>query len=290
MRLLCDSSTAFLGESVARISGVRLLARVLCSFPNGELYACLQDSAQGEDVFVLASTPTASDWIGLFLLLDALVRDRPRRIILCLAYCGYGRQDRQTEPSGCFSLARFAALLGTFPIEKIFVIDPHNHDSLSLFPVPCFDLSSHPVFCEFIKNNTCCPDLFVAPDYGASHRTQRLAEACGRPWTTLDKRQPAESLTIALQERVRGKHCALVDDILDSGWTLWHAASVLMRAGALRVEAFVTHGLPSTRKVPMEECVKQVVVTDTLFSSESRPCVRSVTVAPVVEDLLRELG
>ena len=40
-------------------------------------------------------------------------------------------------------------------------------------------------------------------------------------------------------------HCILVDDIIDSGGTLCNAAEALIAAGAISVDAYVTHGVLS---------------------------------------------
>jgi ribose-phosphate pyrophosphokinase len=290
MRLLCDATATPLGARVAAALCLRPVVRTIQTFPDGETYIALQESLQDEDVFVLSST-VATEWIPLFLLLDALTRAQPRRVFLCFSYCGYSRQERPKDSTSCVSLARLATLLGTFPINKIFFIDLHNPKSTSLFPVPCCCVSSSPIFYQYMKENACFPDLLVAPDKGATLRTQQLATLCARPWVALDKRMPLSSLVSSLQGKADGQSCAIVDDLIDSGRTLCHAGAALVRGGAREVSAFVTHDLRrGDGTVLLEKFLKRLIVTDTLPLREGESFVQQVTVAPVVVEVMKGLG
>ena len=52
-------------------------------------------------------------------------------------------------------------------------------------------------------------------------------------------RQLEHAFRLVRQDRIRGRHVVLVDDVLTSGATLETAARVLRRAGAARVSAIV---------------------------------------------------
>jgi ribose-phosphate pyrophosphokinase len=262
---------------------------VVRSFPDKEVYATIQESVEGEEVFVLSSA-TASSWMSLFLLLDALVRARPRRVYLCFSYFGYGRQDRPTEPYGCFSVQRLAALLGTFPLERIFIIDLHNRDNVYLFPVPCCCINPSKIFSDYIDSQDLFPDVFIAPDRGAISRVQQLATVCDRPWELVDKRTEPQGYS----RRFQGKRCAIVDDLIDSGRTLCHTSRVLRKEGARGVTAFVTHCLfkrMDGRQSP-DLGLEGLTVTDTLPLPSGAPLplfVRQITVASLVEEIFVSL-
>lgn len=69
---------------------------------------------------------------------------------------------------------------------------------------------------------------------------------------------------------VEGRHCILVDDIVDSGGTLINAAKALIENGALGVSVYVTHGVLSgeassrIRNSPIES----LVVTNSIAATE----------------------
>ena len=63
----------------------------------------------------------------------------------------------------------------------------------------------------------------------------------------IDKRRPQANVTKVMNVigDVKGKTCIMVDDIVDSAGTLCNAAAALIEAGALKVSAYVTHGVLS---------------------------------------------
>jgi ribose-phosphate pyrophosphokinase len=142
-----------------------------------------------------------------------------------------------------------------------------------------------------MKENVCFPDLLVAPDKGATFRTQQLATLCARPWVVLDKRMPLSSLAASLQGKVDGQSCALVDDLIDSGRTLCHASAALVQGGAREVNAFVTHDLRREDGTALlGKSLKRLIVTDTLPLREEARFVQQVTVAPVIAEVMKGLG
>jgi ribose-phosphate pyrophosphokinase len=80
-----------------------------------------------------------------------------------------------------------------------------------------------------------------------------------------------------------------VDDIIDSGQTLCHAASVLARSGAQEWEVFVTHVLLKGVYSFQKDIWKKGVVTDTLPLKEECSVIHQVTVAPVIGALFNNL-
>ncbi|MDR2416930.1 MAG: ribose-phosphate diphosphokinase [Holosporales bacterium] len=287
MRLLCDMLAMPLGERVASLLGTHLVKRTMRLFPDGEADIALQESIEHEDVFVLSSA-TSTSWMPLLLLLDALVRSRPQRIYLCFAYFGYGRQDRQMAPCGCFPVRRLAMLLGTFPLERIFITDLHNLHNIFLFPMPCLSMSSSKIFYSYLIERNAVPDIFVAPDLGAISRARQLAALCARPWCFLDKKAAAQKEN----NRLQGKRCVLIDDLVDSGRTLCHAATVLRREGAQSIMAFATHGLFANKEYRREidSLLEELIVTDTLPLSPEAPVIaQQITIAPLIKELFESL-
>ncbi|MDR1910448.1 MAG: ribose-phosphate diphosphokinase [Holosporales bacterium] len=287
MRLLCDTLAIPLGERVASLLRLSLVRCTIRSFPDGEADVALQESVEDESVFILSSA-VASSWVPLLLLLDAVVHARPRRIYLCFAYFGYGRQDRRTTNGGAYAIQRLAKLLGTFPLERVYIIDLHNPSSLVLFPMPCACLSPSKIFYSYLIDTGTIPDVLVAPDLGAIHRAQQLSALCALPWYFLDKKVARREG----RQRFQGKKCVLVDDLVDSGHTLCHAADVLRREGAQSVMAFATHGLfaNTARQEEVGRFMEKLIVTDTLpFSPHASSIVQQITVAPLVVELYKSL-
>ena len=92
---------------------------------------------------------------------------------------------------------------------------------------------------------------------------------------------------------VDDRHCIMVDDIVDSGGTLCNAAVALMEAGALSVDAYVTHGVLSGGAVsrvassPLNSLVTTNSIPATAAVRVARN-IRQLTIAPLLgEAMLR---
>jgi ribose-phosphate pyrophosphokinase len=92
---------------------------------------------------------------------------------------------------------------------------------------------------------------------------------------------------------VKEKHAILVDDIVDSGGTLCKAAEAIMKAGALSVRAYITHGVLSgdaCQKVE-KSVLEELVVTDSVPNRCPKNCkkTRQVSVAPLFGEAIRRV-
>jgi ribose-phosphate pyrophosphokinase len=93
---------------------------------------------------------------------------------------------------------------------------------------------------------------------------------------------------------VAGRHCIMVDDIVDSGGTLCNAAQALMNAGAVSVDAYVTHGVLSGGAVSRvaSSPLNSLVTTDSIQSTEAMRVaknIRQITVAPLLGEAIRRI-
>ena len=84
---------------------------------------------------------------------------------------------------------------------------------------------------------------------------------------------------------VRGMRCILVDDIVDSGGTLCNAADALLEAGAVSVQAYVTHGVLSGGAVARiaASSLERLVITDSIRPSEGVRVTSKVRVLTVAQ-------
>ena len=85
--------------------------------------------------------------------------------------------------------------------------------------------------------------MVVSPDVGGVVRAEGSGQTETQIWPLLTKRRPEAGVSEVMNiiGEVEGRHCVMVDDIVDSGGTLCNAAKkALMDAGALSVDAYVT--------------------------------------------------
>ena len=94
---------------------------------------------------------------------------------------------------------------------------------------------------------------------------------------------------------VEGRHCILIDDIVDSGGTLCNAAEALLENGAKSVAAYITHGVLSGGAVARIDgsSLKELVITDSIRPTEAAQAssrIRILPIAPLVGEAIRRIA
>ena len=117
------------------------------------------------------------------------------------------------------------------------------------------------------------------------------------PLAIVDKRRdrPGESEVMNIIGDVSGRHCILIDDIVDSGGTLCNAAQALLDQGASSVVAYITHGVLSGTAVERvnRSALKELVITDSIKPTEETAksdSIRVLTIAPLLGEAVRRIA
>jgi phosphoribosylpyrophosphate synthetase len=87
-------------------------------------------------------------------------------------------------------------------------------------------------------------DCVAFPDDGAAKRFGGMFSGLGMEVVTCGKMRDGEKRVINIQEgNPRGRRVIVVDDLVQTGDTLFECGQALRAAGAISVEAFVAHGV-----------------------------------------------
>ena len=94
---------------------------------------------------------------------------------------------------------------------------------------------------------------------------------------------------------VEGMRCIIVDDIVDSGGTLCNAADALLEAGAVSVQAYVTHGVLSAGAVARVAAsnLDRLVITDSIRATEGvrvTDRIRVLSVAQLIGEAISRIS
>jgi ribose-phosphate pyrophosphokinase len=94
---------------------------------------------------------------------------------------------------------------------------------------------------------------------------------------------------------VEGRHCILVDDIVDSAGTLCNAATALIDAGAKAAYAYCTHGVLSGGAVARvaSSPIEELVLTDSIVATEAVRLsrnIRQLTIAPLIAEAILRIS
>ena len=299
MKVLSCNSNRPLAEAIAAYLDVSLTEADVRRFADMEVFVEIHENVRGEDVFVIQSTsyPANDNIMELLVCLDALRRGSARRVTAVLPYYGYARQDRKSGPRTPISAKLLANLITSAGADRVLTIDLHAAQIQGFFDIPADNLYSAPVFKSDISARYKSEDLVVvSPDVGGVIRARAIASRIEADLAIIDKRRPRAGISEVMNiiGDVAGRHCIMVDDIVDSGGTLCNAAQALMNAGAVSVDAYVTHGVLSGGAVSRvaSSPLNSLVTTDSIQSTEAMRVaknIRQITVAPLLGEAIRRI-
>jgi ribose-phosphate pyrophosphokinase len=296
MKLVTGNSNRALAESVASYLELPLTDCTVKRFADKEVYVEVHENVRGEDVFILQSTsfPANDNLMELLILTDALRRSSARRITAVIPYFGYARQDRKSASRTPISAKLVANLITEAGVNRVVTLDLHAAQIQGFFDIPTDNLYSAPVMVRDIRDN--CDNsnvMIVSPDVGGVARARATAQRIGADLAIVDKRRPRAGVSEVMNiiGDVSGKHCILIDDIVDSGGTLMNAAEALLKAGALEVSAYITHGVlanGAAEKIAASK-LKELVITDSIEETDlirTAANIRRISIAPLIGEAI----
>ncbi|MCI8423852.1 MAG: ribose-phosphate pyrophosphokinase [Lawsonibacter sp.] len=282
IKVFTGNSNPQLARDICRELGVPLGNSEVGAFSDGENYVSIYESARGSDVFVVQSTcsfekegraGSVNDALmELLIMIDALKRASAGRITAVIPYFGYARQDRKTKPRDPISAKLVANLLTEAGADRVLTMDLHANQIQGFFDIPLDNLLGSPIFVEYFTNKYASvhdDTMVVSPDVGSVARARVFAQKLNMPLAIVDKRrQKANSSEVMnIIGDVRDKHVILLDDMVDTGGSLCHAARALVEIGGARdVSACATHGVlsgPAIRRIN-ESVLDELVFLNTV--------------------------
>ena len=301
MKIMSANSNLPLARAIGAYLEMPLTDVSVRRFADEEIFVEIHENVRGEDVFVLQSTsyPANDNLMELLICVDALKRASAKRITAVVPYFGYARQDRKPGPRTPISAKLVANLVTEAGADRVLSVDLHAGQIQGFFDIPTDNLYAAPVMAADIQARYGGQDLMVvSPDVGGVVRARALAKRLDNaPLAIVDKRRdrPGESEVMNIIGDVNGRHCILIDDIVDSGGTLCNAASALLEQGAASVAAYITHGVLSGGAVARVDGsdLKELVITDTIRPTDAAvdsDRIRILTVAPLLGEAMRRIA
>ena len=299
MKILSCNSNLPLADSISKELNLKLVNAEVKRFSDMEVFVEVKENVRGEDMFVIQSTsyPANDNLMELLVTLDALRRASAKRITAVIPYFGYARQDRKSGPRTPISAKLVANLITSAGADRVLTMDLHAGQIQGFFDIPTDNLFAAPVFVKDIKNKySDVPTIVVSPDVGGVLRARAIARRINAGLAIIDKRRekPGASEVMNIIGDVSKHHCILVDDIVDSGGTLCNAAQALVSAGAISVDAYVTHGVLSGSAVSrvLNSPLQNLVTTDSIQATEPIKLasnIRQISIASILGEAIRRV-
>ncbi|MCC7281237.1 MAG: ribose-phosphate pyrophosphokinase [Acetobacteraceae bacterium] len=300
MKIIACNSNRALAEAVATALNLPLTRASVRRFADMEVFVEIHENVRGEDVFVIQSTsyPANDNLMELLIMLDALRRGSARRATAVVPYFGYARQDRKSGPRTPISAKLVANLITHAGANRLLTLDLHAGQIQGFFDIPVDNLFAVPLFVQDIKARYASRNIMVvSPDVGGVVRARAVAARLGCDLAIIDKRREraGQSEVMNVIGEVDGRHCVLIDDIVDSAGTLCNAADALMKVGAEGVSSYVTHGVFSggaTARVAASP-IEMMTTTDSILATEAVRVahnIRQLTIAPLLAEAIRRIS
>ena len=301
IKIFCGSSNKPLALDICKKIGTSLGSAEVGTFSDGEKYVSIYETVRGSDVFVIQSTcsPVNDNLMELLIMIDAMKRASAGRITAVIPYFGYARQDRKTKPRDPISVKLVANLITRAGADRVLTMDLHANQIQGFFDIPVDNLLGSPIFVNhFLEKYKDCHDevMVVSPDVGSVARARAFAQKLDMPLAIVDKRrQKANSSEVMnIIGDVKGKRVILLDDMVDTGGSLCHAAKALVEiGGAKSVTACASHGVlsgPAVQRIE-ESALDEVLFLDTIPAPGGKTSskIKYLSVAPMFADAIERI-
>jgi ribose-phosphate pyrophosphokinase len=218
---------------------------------------------------------TSNNVMQLLLAVDALRRiyGSTAPIELNCAYFPYARQDRVCNTGEALGAKVFADIINGLNLAKVIITDAHS----DVVPALLNNVVNRTQLDTIKQNEALYNDLvakqftLVAPDAGASKKTQNLAKALGGLEVVQAEKirdtQTGAITSTELHSDVQGKDLMIIDDICDGGRTFIELAKVAKAKGCTSVSLYVTHGIFSKGLDVFDGLIDAIYTTDSFHET-----------------------
>jgi ribose-phosphate pyrophosphokinase len=299
-----------LALEIANLLGKSLGNVTICQFANENIFAKLNESVRGKDVFLIQPTCSGArkrkqrtgrciilpdqvaqlrsdefeqvpasvndNIVELLVLLDTLRRDSAGRLTAVIPYFAYGRTDKKDQPRVPITARLMADVIGVAGANRFLVLDLHAGQIQGFFDIPGDELTARHILVDYFREKALPDAVVVAPDIGASRRARNFAEELDLPLAIVEKRRYADghgTRQLNLIGNVEDRNAIIFDDEIDTGGTIAQAADFVRRRGAMDVYACATHAIlspPNGVENMKAARLKELVVTNTVYISSEK--------------------
>jgi ribose-phosphate pyrophosphokinase len=287
LKIFSGSSNPALAIKVCKYLWIPVGGAQIDRFPDGEKVIRVEDDVRGRDCFVVQSTcePVDEHLVELLIYLDCLRRASASRITAVIPYFGYARQDRKDEGRVPITAKLVANLITTAGADRVLAIDLHAKQLQGFFDIPVDHLTGELVLNKYFRDKKINNLTVVSPDVGNMKIAARYAEHLGGELAIVYKKRFSGSEVEANEMigEVDGRNILMCDDIIATAGTVCSAASLLKERGAEKIYVGATHGIFALQALERlaEAPIEEVVVTDTIPSSEQAKKIDSIKVLSV---------
>jgi ribose-phosphate pyrophosphokinase len=302
IKLYAGSGSPDLAQKIADYLEQRLSPRDIIQFPNENIFVKLNNSARGQDVYVIQTTssPVHYNLMELLIMIQTIRLDSAARITAVVPYLCYGRSDKKDQPRVPITARLIADMIERAGADRYMTLDPHAGQIQGFFSIPGDVLTASHMISDHIKDKL-RPEMkdpvVVATDLGFAKKGRNYALDLEVPIAFIEKRRTsndAKAEALTLIGDVRGRDVIIVDDEVDTGGSVAQAVDVVQKHGARDIYLAFIHPIFSKNAVEKLAAlpIKQIITTDTVTipSKKLEPLQDHLTIlsiAPLLGEVIR---
>jgi len=274
IKLYAGSGSPELAQKIAEYLKQQLSPRDVILFPNENIFIKLNDSARGQDVYVIQTTssPVHYNLMELLIMIQTVRLDSAARITAVVPYLAYGRSDKKDQPRVPITARLVADMIEIAGADRYMTFDPHAGQVQGFFSIPGDVLTASHMISKYIQKNlfsSMSKPVVVATDLGFAKRGRNYAHDMGIPIAFIEKRRignEAKAEALTLIGDVNDRDVIIVDDEVDTGGSVVQAVNVVKEHGARDVYLAFIHPIFSTDAVDKLATmpIKHIITTDTV--------------------------
>ncbi len=295
--LIAWTSHPELAQEIANNLWKELSKVTIKKFSCGEIYVNYEETVRGKDVFIIQTTRTGlanDDFVELFLLCDAAKRSFAARVHVIIPYYSYSRQDKIHASRESVSSKLMADLLVKSWADRVITMHLHSDQTMAFFDVPVDNLNARKILIKEIQDRNLKNPVIVSPDAGGAKMAKKIADDLWYPLAIMHKTRPQHNVSEINHViwDIKGKTPIIVDDMIDTAWSVCGAKKALIDNDSLEdVYLVATHPIFSGPAIERfkNTWFKEVLVTNTLpLSAEQQfEWLTQISVAPLISNVIK---
>jgi len=302
IKLYAGSGSPDLAQKIADYLEQRLSPREVIQFPNENIFVKLNNSARGQDVYVIQTTssPVHYNLMELLIMIQTIRLDSAARITAVVPYLCYGRSDKKDQPRVPITGRLVADMIESAGADRYMTFDPHAGQLQGFFSIPGDVLTATRLITDHIKGHLQAEmkaPVVVATDLGFAKKGRNYALDLDVPMAFIEKRRTsndAKAEALTLIGDVKGHDVIIVDDEVDTGGSTAQAVDVVLKNGARDIYLAFIHPIFSRNAVERlaELPIKHFITTDTVSipAAKMEPMLGRITIlsiAPLLGEVIR---
>ena len=302
IKLYAGSGSPDLAQKIADYLDQPLSPREIIQFPNENIFVKLNNSARGQDVYVIQTTssPVHYNLMELLIMIQTVRLDSAARITAVVPYLCYGRSDKKDQPRVPITARLVADMIERAGADRYMTIDPHAGQIQGFFSIPGDVLTASHMITNHIKHfmqRDMQDPVVVATDLGFAKKGRNYALDLDVPIAFIEKRRASndsKAEALSLIGDVRGHDVIIVDDEVDTGGSIAQAVDVVTKHGCRDIYLAFIHPIfsKSASQRLADLPIKQLIMTDTIPIplAKMKPLEGRITVlsiAPLLGEVIR---